>query len=36
MRKRRLGNSNPEVSALGLGCMGLSATGLDKNRGTHK
>ncbi len=24
MRKRKLGNSNLEVSALGLGCMGLS------------
>src|SRR5215469_4338098 len=24
MQKRRLGNSNLEVSALGLGCMGLS------------
>jgi aryl-alcohol dehydrogenase-like predicted oxidoreductase len=24
MQKRKLGNSNLEVSALGLGCMGLS------------
>jgi aryl-alcohol dehydrogenase-like predicted oxidoreductase len=24
MQKRKLGNSNLEVSALGMGCMGLS------------
>ena len=24
MKKRKLGNSNLEVSALGLGCMGLN------------
>jgi len=36
MQKRRLGNSNLEVSALGLGCMGLSSgygVALDKKDG---
>ena len=33
MQKRKLGNSNLEVSALGLGCMGLKpvyGSGIDK------
>src|SRR3979409_1991972 len=36
MQKRRLGNSNLEVSALGLGCMGLSfgyGPAVDKEQG---
>src|SRR3954462_7368784 len=36
MRKRRLGNNNLEVSALGLGCMGLSygyGPAVDKQHG---
>jgi aryl-alcohol dehydrogenase-like predicted oxidoreductase len=36
MEKRKLGNSNLEVSALGLGCMGLSfgyGPAVDKQHG---
>ena len=38
MTKRELGNSGLEVSALGLGCMGLSfgyGTVTDKKEGSH-
>lgn len=37
MQKRKLGNSGLEVSALGLGCMGLSyGYGPAKQRGWNK
>lgn len=33
IKKRKLGNAGPEVSALGMGCMNLSfGTGADRRR----